>query len=181
MPQSFIYKNILIIAPILLIFIGLLGILFLFKQDLLISYYTIFYAVCFVLGTIWLKAIKQFITNKAINKNGSFLACWAIQLDEDKSNAYFLFTTGNHRHDRIYVNTIRKKMNDEKSLYLGKLKPGHTISLTTRLEANDDVYVAALAKSTIKRKNANYTSNEPLPVLFIDEKNVVPIPGKYMS
>lgn len=179
-PTSFVYKNFLIVAPCLVIFVGLLGILFLMKNNLLLSYYSIFYIACFLLGTIWLKSIRQYIVNNIFKKENGFLTCWAALIKEDKKNAYYIFTTGNKRHDYFYIEKIKKNIDNEPELFLSeKIKHTSVVSITNILMSDQDVYITKQSKSMIKRRNPNYSFDKSLPLLVIDQKHVSPIPGRY--
>ena len=174
MPLSAIYKNILVIAPILLIFIGLLGVLFLLEKNQLISYYSIYYIICFILGTIWLKSIRQYIANKNINKENSYLVCWGVPFKEDKKRIYLLFSTSAKRHDKYYIENISKKADT-----IPTAKKDGYIKLID-IEKEKNICSVSIAKSIIKRRNPNWVYPENLPILYIDDRHVVPVSGRYL-
>ena len=175
-PNSFVYKNFLIVAPVFLLFIGLAGIVFLLKQNMLISYYTIFYLVCFVLGTIWLKAIRKLIVSKEISKPGTFLTCWGSQLKEEKDKIYFIFTTGTRRHDKIYIEHEKENRSGD----ILKIKNGQAYFLSD-MGAERELYITAISKTLIKKRNPNWKASLGLPLIFINRKHVSPIAGRYLN
>lgn len=180
-PRSYFLKSILIWAPALLLFIGLFGALYLFNLGMLISWYSIFYLVCFVLGTIWLKAIREYIAKTAMKKDGAFLACWATPIQEYKSGEYFIFTTGNRRHDKFFIENIKKELNADRSMYLnGKLKKNQAVSISSLIGSSENVYLVSLSKTITKRRNPNRNLGESLPILYIDDKHISPIAGRYL-
>ncbi|MFV0467382.1 MAG: hypothetical protein ACK5MK_00480 [Dysgonomonas sp.] len=180
-PLSYLYLNVLILAPVLVLFIGLLGILYLTKNDLLLSWYSIFYIVCFVLGTIWLKSISEIVIKKSINNPDAYLATWAAPIGEIGNKVYLIFTTGNKRHDKFYIENIRKKLSDDDCTELcSKANKKHAVSLTEQLMTDDDVLLTIQTKAIIKRRNPNWKSDESLPILYVDSKHMSPIAGRYL-
>ena len=56
--NTFWWKTLLMVPPICFLFVGLVGIIYLFNSDMLVSWYIIPYLFLFTVGTIWLKALK---------------------------------------------------------------------------------------------------------------------------
>lgn len=179
-PSSLFYTNFLFIAPSLLIFCGLAGALYLFKINQLISLIVIPYIVLFVIGTIWLKSIRLHIVRSKIDNEDSFLTCWAIPVQEEKNISYFLFTTNNKRHDKYYIENLKKKIKIDFEEYIQNIKKGQSIFLSSDSITEEKVYLGALDNSIIKRKNPNRSEGENLPILFIDEKHIDVIQGRHL-
>lgn len=168
------WKSTLMVPPILLLFIGLAGILYLFHYDKLVSLYIIPYLLLFIIGTILLKATKRHILKKAMTVSGSFHVCLAAPIGEKDGYIYSVFVNNNRRHDKNYITNMAKDM----SLHdlLGK---NGDASFKTKAELihdqtrDTDIYVRAYQKKNVTKQNAGWSLNEGyFPVLYIDDKYV---------
>lgn len=168
------WKNTIMVPPILLLFTGLAGILYLFHYDKLVSLYIIPYLILFVVGTILLKSIKRHILKKAMTVPESFHVCLAASIGEKDGYIYSIFVNNNRRHDKYYITNLAKDM----SLH-DLLEQNGNVSFKTKAglihdPARDiDIYVRAYQKKEVTKQNAGWSLNEGyFPVLYIDDKYV---------
>lgn len=166
----------LFIAPALLLFVGLVGILYLFRSDMLVSLYIIPYLLIFMVGTIWLKAVKKHIQKTMIKKEGSFLICVAHPVSEKNGYLYSIFTTDRYRHNKHYLNNIVKSLS-ESNITDNEQAKNKAIVMHDE-ESDTDYYVKAFPIKDIKKRNKDWKSEDNFPVLFIDEKYVSIIKAK---
>lgn len=164
------WKTILLIPPICFLFIGLVGIIYLLNIDRLASLYVIPYIVCFVVGTIWLKAIRRYVQKAAITKDGSFRICMAHPLGEQNGYIYSIFVTDDHRHDKYHIANMRKEMDSEKLINENALvAKKKSISLHDD-ESGNDFYLRAYFNNDITKRNPDWREKNNFPILFINDK-----------
>ncbi|MDH6353971.1 hypothetical protein M2132_000291 [Dysgonomonas sp. PH5-45] len=175
-PRSYILKNLAMVAPACLLFLGLFGVIYLQNINQLVSWYAIPYIVIFAVGTVWLKAVRQHITRTAINKEGAFLVCWAAPVEVKDKKQYFIFSTGSRRHDRYYIENLRKESGSEKCMEkASSVKHGKAIPI------ENDIYISALKATDLKRKNPRKDDSESFPVLYVDDKHIYCVQGRYLN
>lgn len=164
------WKNILMVAPVCLLFVGLAGILYLFNLDKLVSWYIIPYLLLFVVGTILLKAIKKHIQKTAINKPDSFLICLAKPIGEKDGYTYAAFVKDSHRHNKYYI------ANEIKDISLDNILNNYNepFRKKTVLIHNDEtgsgLYIRAFLNRDLNRRSSTWREDELIPVLYIDDK-----------
>lgn len=166
----------LFIAPALLLFVGLVGIIYLLRNDMLLSLYLIPYLLIFVVGTIWLKAVKKHIQKTMIKKDGSFLICIAHPVAEKNGNVYAVFSTDRYRHNRHYLNNAAKSLSGNDSTMNEDARKKSI--LVHDDESGADMYLRAFPVKDVKKRNKDWYKEDNFPVLFIDEKNVCIIKDK---
>jgi len=158
------------IAPALLLFVGLAGIIYLLRSDMLVSLYIIPYLLIFMVGTVWLKALKKHIQKGMINKEGSFLVSIAHPVMQKNGYVYAIFTTDRYRHNKHYLNNTVKALaeNNKSDNNIARKK---AIEMHEE-ENNTDFYLKAFPIKDIQKRNKNWNSDENFPVLYISEKHV---------
>jgi len=107
-----VWKNYAIVPPSLVLFCGILGIVYLLNIDKLISLYSIPFIAIFIIGTIWLKAVRRHLINKRISDNDTFLACMAILFRKEGNKKTILFSTSKNRNNKYYLEKERKDLLD---------------------------------------------------------------------
>jgi len=105
-----IWKNYAIIPPSLVMFTGLVGAIYLLNSDQLISLYVIPFVAIFLVGTIWLKATQKFLISRRVSENEIFRVCMAIPIFEDSKKSVLLFSTGNNRNNKYYLEKEKKEL-----------------------------------------------------------------------
>lgn len=165
------WKSVLLVPPTLFLFAGLVGILYLFNYDMLVSWYIIPYLLLFVIGTIWLKAIKKHIQKTKIDTSGSFLVCVGKEIEERGGDVYIAFVTDSRRHNLHYLNTPVKEISLDD--ILEKYDPSILKKKSVLIggeEEGTSMYVRAFSNSKVKKANAKWQEEGYLPILFIDER-----------
>lgn len=175
------WKTILIIAPICLLFVGLAGIIYILKQDMLVSLYTIPYLALFVVGTIWLKAIKRHIFKTKINTPDSFLVCLARPIHEKDNKVFSVFTIDSHRHNSYYIKNLGEKIEFEELIkkdYSLEKKGIHSIYDET---SESHLFLFVSDAKDINRKNVNWDKEETFPLLYIDKDYTFVVKAKDLT
>lgn len=135
-----IWKNYAFVPPSLVLFAGLFGLIYLYKEDLLLSWHSIPFIVIFALGTIWFKATRRYLVNKKIEETSSFVICASVLLTDVKRNSLLLFSTNNHRQNINYLEKQKKDLLGDADfnpeLILNQLKKEKYIPLN-----NDNLFV----------------------------------------
>lgn len=170
------WRNVLLIPPILLLFIGLAGILYLSHIDKLISLYIIPYIAIFIVGTIWLKAIKKHIQKKMMTLPEAFRVCLAKPIWEKNGQVYALFVNDTHRHNKHYINNLVAKIPSD------SLLEEYTVEKDSRLlhddQNNVDYYIRRFEAKDIAKRNNDWRQDYLFPVLYIDNKHTFIIKKK---
>lgn len=173
------WKTILILPPTCFLFIGLAGLLYLFKVEMLISFYAIPFIILFAIGTIWLKSLKRHIVNTKISAEGSFLTCAAQPIGTNANYAYLVFVTSAQRHYEHYISKFVKKISEEKAAHI-RSQAGKQAVLLHNKENDTDFYVKAFKIKDIVKQRKYWDENDAVPLLFIDENHVFIINKKYI-
>jgi hypothetical protein len=105
-----IWKNYAIVPPAIVLFAGILGAVYLLNINQLISWAVVPFALIFILGTIWLKAVRRFLINNKISKANEFLVCLAIPFEGSGKSSTLLFSTGKNRNNKYYLEKEKKDM-----------------------------------------------------------------------
>ncbi|MDL2214693.1 hypothetical protein LJC00_00700 [Dysgonomonas sp. OttesenSCG-928-M03] len=103
-----IWKNYAIIPPAIVLFTGILGVVYLLNIDKLLTWYAIPFLVIFALGTIWLKSTRRYLINKKISDSNEFLICLSIPLIKKENKTIMLFSTGKNRNNKHYLEKEKK-------------------------------------------------------------------------
>lgn len=173
------WKTLSMLPPVLLLFVGLVGILYLFNSDMLVSWYIIPYLLLFIVGTIWLKAMKKYILKAYMAAEGAFHVCLAAPIGDKDDYTYAIFVNNTRRYDKYYITNLAKDISLHELLAKNNA-PFKKEAIPVRdEESGNDIYVRAYPKKAISKRNAGWSLNEGyFPVLYINSKNVPVIKRK---
>lgn len=172
------WKNILLIAPTCFLFVGLAGVIYLLKNDMLASLYVIPYLILFVVGTIWLKAIKKHIQKYKMAEAKAFRVCLAKPIQEDEKLVFSIFVNDTHRHNNYYIKNLAEKI-DLKALLKSDSKLSKTgTHLINDSENEQEYYLNTSTPKIITNQNVSWRKDDTFPVLYIDSKYTFVIKAK---
>lgn len=164
------WKTILMLPPVCFLFVGLIGILYLFNNEMLASWYIIPYLAFFVIGTIWLKAMKRHIQKTMMATEGSFHICLAKSIGEKDGYVYSAFTNDSRRHDKYNIINIAKGLSLDEILSKQN-EPFKKKTVLVQDEVNGtNIYIRAYFNNDITKRNPDWRENELFPVLYISDK-----------
>ena len=164
------WKTILMLPPVCFLFVGLIGILYLFNNEMLASWYVIPYLAFFVIGTIWLKAMKKHIQKTMMATEGSFHICLAKSIGEKDGYVYSAFTNDSRRHDKYNIINIAKGLSLDEILSKQN-EPFKKKTVLVQDEVNGtNIYIRAYFNNDITKRNPDWRENELFPVLYINDK-----------
>lgn len=172
------WKTPLLIAPVCFLFIGLAGLLYLHKIDMLISYYSIPFVLVFAIATIWLKSVKRYIVNTKLAVQGSYLVCAAKAVETDSQYAYVVFVTSAQRHYEHHVSKLASGLTKEDIASI-KMQAGHKTAVLYNEDGEAPYYAKAFKLKDINKQCSNWNEEKAIPLLFVDEKYVFIINKKY--
>lgn len=175
------WKTILIVAPICLLFVGLVGIIYILKQDMLVSLYTIPYLALFVVGTIWLKAIKRHIFKTKINTPDSFLVCLARPIHEKDNKVFSVFITDSHRHNSYYIKNLGEKIELEELIKKDSSLEKKGIHSIYDETSESHLFLFVSDAKDINKKNVNWDKEETFPLLYIDKDYTFVVKAKDLT
>lgn len=176
------WKSILMVAPVCFLFAGLVGILYLFNSDLLVSFYTIPYLILFVIGTIWLKAMKKHLQKVAMAREGAFHICLAASVGDKDGYTYAIFVNNTRRYDKYYITNLAKEISLHDILTKNDAPFKQKAVLIHDEESDTDMYMRAYPKKEIAKKNIGWSTDEGyFPVLYINDKDVPVIKRKDLT
>lgn len=164
------WKNILLIAPICFLFIGLAGVIYLLKNEMLASLYIIPYLIFFVIGTIWLKAIKRHIQKVKMAETNAFHVCLAKTVQENDKLVFSIFVNDTHRHNKYYIKNLAEKINIETLLAANSNLSKAGTHLVEDSENELQYYLNVSRPKDITKLNANWRNDGIFPILYIDDK-----------
>lgn len=174
LPKLFWLTQAGIYPPASVIFIALIGLVYLLNSDMLISYYAIPFAVLLLLGAIWLKATKKYVLKALFAKEDSFLVCISSEVDKDDKFSYLVFSTSDKRHNQYQVDNIVASLKDETLISgsdLSKMKAeskGKAVLLPENISSNQQFYLKAFKTSSIPYA----ASGSVVAVLFLNTKHI---------
>lgn len=170
------WMNGLLIAPTLFLFLGLAGVMYLLNNDMLLSWYVIPYLVFFVIGTVWLKAVRRHIRKSRMAVEGAFRVCLAKAVGEKDGYVYTVFTNGNKRHNEHLIKQLGDSLNVDE---MPEQRMARKRSVAMRDEASDtDFYLRAFQKGDLRKYNPKAGEGRVFPVLFIDTKYTFVVRGQ---
>ncbi|WP_108822985.1 hypothetical protein [Dysgonomonas sp. Marseille-P4361] len=175
------WKTILIIAPICLLFVGLAGIIYILKQDMLASLYSIPYLALFVVGTIWFKAIKRHIFKTKINTPDSFLVCLARPIHEEVNKVFSVFITDSHRHNSYYIKNLGEKIEFEELIKKDSNLQKKGVHPIYDDNSESNLFLFVSDAKDISKKNKSWNKEETFPVLYIDKDYTFAIKAKDLT
>lgn len=171
------WKSFLIVAPSLLLFMGLFALLYLTKNDMLLTVYAIPFVVLFLLGTIWLKAVKKHIQKAILEKEDAFKVCMAALLMSEGGYAYFVFDKGQKRHNEFHLKQIAEKYVPDEALLQASKKQAQEITD----ESDIPYFLIAYPLRTINKHQPSWADKQSLALFYIDQRNILVIDGKDIS
>ncbi len=107
-----VWRSYAIVPPSGVLFVALFGFLYLFNSDRLISLYAIPFVILLLLGTIWLKSTRKYIINQKISDNAPFAICLSIPLMKKNGKTIMMFSVGNNRLNKYYLENEKKEILD---------------------------------------------------------------------
>lgn len=165
-------KSILLVPSICFIFVGLFGVVYLLNLGQLASWYVIPYAAFFVIGTIWFKAIKRHLQDKALTHDGSFLICMASPAGRKDGYIRVVFTTADKRHNEYFISNLTKSL-DEDSFSDEEVKKSKKMPVKKYDEQNNtDYYMRTFFHTQLARRNVAWDDGNAFPLLYISPKHV---------
>lgn len=164
--------NFLFVAPVCFLFLGLVGLLYLLKLDLLLSLYAIPFGVFFVLGTVWMKAVKRHLLKTKVDDPQCFHVCIAVPVGEMDGYSYFVFTNDDKRHNEYHISLLAEELPFDYFPNILKKQARKSAVLVEDEEIDAQVYLKGFPTKDVKRKDAVRDYDDFLPVLAIDEKQV---------
>lgn len=163
-----IWKNYAFVPPALILFIGLFGLIYLYKENILISWRSVPFIIIFTLGTIWFKATRKYFLDRKKEKIKSILICTTTILVTTKQKYIILFTTNNNRHNQSYIDRkkeeILEKLDFTDNSLLDQIKKNKFTSIN-----DNDLFIAQSSYITRKYPVA-IINNESL--FFIKTSNL---------
>lgn len=166
------WKSFSMIAPVCLLFTGLVGILYLTNIGKLISWYLIPYLLFFIFGTILLKTMKRHLIDKALTKEGDFLVCMASPIEEDGGYITFIYTNGEKRHNTHFIEKLAEELPEdffsETDKKVSKRKPVEKYND----EHDYSIFLRTLFHNNIARRNPNWKDHDSFPILYINNKKI---------
>ena len=167
------WRNFLFVAPSLILFIGLAGVLFLSKADMLLSWYTLPFLLLFAAGTIWLKAVKRHIQKTLVAKKDAFRVCLASLVEDEGKYLYFVFNRNGKRHNLYAVESFAELLRkSEVEMRINKDAAKKAAVAVTDSSTGESFAMIALLRRDIRRCNAAWTEREPLPLLYVDDRKL---------
>jgi len=165
------WKHAALMAPVVLMFGGLVGILYLFNMDKLISVSVIPYLLLFAVGTILFKAIKVNLQKRKMSEPGSGHVCMAVPVGEKDGYTYVVFTNDTHRYNKHYVKNLAK---ESSSLYIFE-RGGDVVKKKSLLiqDPGDKAgyYARAYKTKDIDKANPGWKNEGSFAVLYIDDND----------
>jgi hypothetical protein len=173
------WKTLPMLPPVLIMFIGLAGLLYLFQYDKLFSLYAIPYVLLFAAGTIWLKAMKRHLYKAAMAVSGAFHVCLAAPVGEKDGYLYAAFVNNTRRYDKYYIINLAGEVSLHDLLAGNKAPFRKKAVLVHGKESDAEIYVRAYLKKEVVKRNGGWSLGDGyFPVLFISENDVPVIKRK---
>lgn len=160
-----VWRNYAIIPPSMVLFVSLFGILYLLNLDRLVSIYAIPCVIFLILGTMWLKAVRRYILTQKISEDKVFLICLSIPLVQNNGKGIAVFSVGNNRHNKGYLEKKRKEIFDSISL-----DSDLTSKSGLQLIPNTDIYI--VIPSFVDRVRNRLKKDTVRYVVFNDSNKV---------
>lgn len=172
------WKSFLLLAPTLLLFVGLAGIMHMAYNDRIWTLYCLPYIIVFALGTIWLKGIKKYIQETLINRSGSFLVCAGRSLGESKGRHYFIYSKENKRHNEVLINKLAEELTIE-SFSEEQLEQAKKSSIAIEVaDIDTEMYLRAIPTNDVLKANRENIAIGITPLLYISSKDMFVIRNK---
>ena len=172
------WKNASIISPVLLIFTGVMGIVYYSNTDDLYAWHTLPYAIVFVLGVIFLLYVKSTLKKRFLNNKDSFLCCASCLVGEQKGYGYYVYSTDN-RYSESWIEKQAKglPLNDftKEQLQLAKKK-----SIPLKNLDSPQVYLRAVSLAKVLKDYGTKTTPQKIVLLYVTDKYCFPVKLKFI-
>lgn len=177
LPNYFWLRNPGIFPPSSLIFLALLGLIYLLNSDRLFTYYAIPFAVILVLGAIWLKMAKKLILKNLSNSADAYKVCLSTRITNENNISYIVFTTGTKRHNKYFIQTARKEI-EESGLLQGEAFAALKSKSQKEIQLIPEEYTGGwdnILLKAIKKEVLNPVEENLYPVVYLTPKDIVPL------
>lgn len=170
--------NYLFVAPALLLFIGLAGIMHMGYSDRLWSWYAIPYIAVFLIGTIWLKAIKRHVQTKILEDRNMYLICAAQAIFEAEGRYYFIFSKDSKRHNEVLINKLAGELSKE-SFTRDEIQRAkkQMVEISTS-EEETQIYLKGISVNKVNRANVRNIKEGITPLLYVSSKEIFVVRNK---
>lgn len=165
------WKTPAIIAPLILLFAGVFFLIYLLKLNLLLSWYSIFYIVIFLLGTIWFKSLKRHFLKTKLEDTNSCKVCLGKPFYTDKGYSYIVFINNQKRHNEHYISNVATQITKE-TISITSLKTDKPIAFANNNIDETDCFLIKMANSKIKKAIVNREDQDIIPLLYITPNNI---------
>lgn len=161
------------VPPALLMFIGLAGIMYMAYNESLWGWTGVPYILVFVLGAIWLKAIKKYVQTKILEDKTKYLLCAGRALFDLDGRYYFIFSKGSKRHNETLINKLTESLSVE-SFTSENLKIAKSRAINIPIDRDDDVeiFLKAIPISNVNKANNENIGGGIIPLLYISDKDI---------
>ena len=172
------WKNILFVAPALFLFLGLFGVLYLLGYNMLATWYVIPFVVFFVVGTIWLKAVKRHVLKAMVANPDNFHVCLAKPFGEKGGYTYCVYVNNEKRHNEYYISSIAESYSIDSLTHteLAEAKKKPVVTYDETVES--DIVLQAFFHRDISKCNNKWRDEDTFPLLVIEGKRVAIVKAK---
>lgn len=185
LPKYFWFRNPGIFPPSSLIFLSLLGLVYLLNSDMLVSYYAIPFVAILLLGAIWLKMAKKLILKRLYESPDSYKICLAKPISEDNNTAYLIFSKDTKRHNKHFIQSIQKDMEKngftESDIFSTIKQKSEKEAQTISEEFTsgwDNIYIIGMKKSDLNKSDVLWKTEGFTFLLYINDKEILPVKRK---
>lgn len=175
MPKNVWGKNfIYLLAPIILLAFSAFSLKYIFDAGKLASLITIPYLIVFMLSITLLKLSKNYVVKKEVSKDGLYLVCLAKTIKEDDKNVYLIFSTGEHRHEKYYLEKYAKQLSDADVPLLTSKDEAFL------LDSETELYAKVFTRKKLIEKRVDFGEDSLTPLVYVDNKHISLIPSKIL-
>lgn len=175
------WKNTSLIAPVVLMFAGLVGIVYLLNNDMLLTWYIAPYLLLFAIGTMIFKALKRHIQNEMMAVPDSFLVCLARSVEGKNGLVYFAFMKGGHRHNLHQIKNVAKDTLLDEFLSASTADFTKANMLLENYESGSEIYIRAYSEKELNKSNPAWRGEDCIPLLYINDKHTFVIKKKDLT
>ena len=173
------WKNFSMVSPILLIFIGVVGLVYYSNAESLYSWHTLPYAIAFAFGIILLLYVKSSLKKKFLNNKDSFLCCASYLIEEYQGYGYYVYSTTN----KYSESWIEKQGKDLTLADFSEEQTKQARKQSVSVKASDDTQLSLRAISLAKLHKEYRTKTTPTKIvlLYITDKYCFPVKDKFLN
>jgi hypothetical protein len=169
------WKNMLFIAPSCILFLGLFGLIYLLNFGMLSSWYTIPFAVVFILGTLWLKAIKRHVQKEILNKEDLFRVCLAKRIGIKEGYVYLIYASGMKRHNEYFTGMVASESVILEELTNAQQTESKRKPVLITEKEDEHFYLRAFSRNELNKRWSSWEKDSFLPLLEIKKEQVYPV------